>query len=431
MNQVADNGLVPESLLFINNHIESSVADCIKWILCENVDDKNRKKFSKLKDYCEAILDWCWERINCGKWSEVSIELRQVYAYHQLLKAIYQLLEYFNSNEISLIDSLYNALDSIDHGLIMSPDFEKNTLKNIASNLNQVITLLLTSKVENDSDLKQKWNKITKKVSHKINEWNQSNVTVPYLKISGHNRMINKVELLDFIEFENEYFRSKTPIIITKATVNWPCMSCRKWSIQYLLEKASFRLVPIEIGSKYTDELWSQKIMALFDFIDMYILSSENGVGYLAQHNLFEQICDLSKDFLIPDYCATSDSDSTSISNVDINAWFGPSDTISPLHTDPKHNMFVQVMGSKYIRLYSDQTPAEQIFPYEENLLSNTSKVDLENINGELYNNFNQIDPTLIYECILNEGEMLYIPKQYWHYVKSLSVSFSLSFWWS
>ncbi len=35
------------------------------------------------------------------------------------------------------------------------------------------------------------------------------------------------------------------------------------------------------------------------------------------------------------------------------------------------------------------------------------------------------------YDCILEPGDMLYIPPKWWHYVKSLSVSFSVSFWWS
>ena len=32
-------------------------------------------------------------------------------------------------------------------------------------------------------------------------------------------------------------------------------------------------------------------------------------------------------------------------------------------------------------------------------------------------------------DCVLEEGECLYIPVGWWHYVRSLSVSFSVSFW--
>lgn len=34
-------------------------------------------------------------------------------------------------------------------------------------------------------------------------------------------------------------------------------------------------------------------------------------------------------------------------------------------------------------------------------------------------------------ECVLEPGEVLFIPKQHWHYVRSLELSFSVSFWWS
>ena len=55
-------------------------------------------------------------------------------------------------------------------------------------------------------------------------------------------------------------------------------------------------------------------------------------------------------------------------------------------------------------------------------------KVDIEDPDYEKYPLFE----TAIYkECILKAGEMLYIPKKHWHFVKSLSVSFSVSFWWS
>ena len=62
-------------------------------------------------------------------------------------------------------------------------------------------------------------------------------------------------------------------------------------SLSYLKSTAGPRTVPVELGSKYTDHNWSQKLMTVSEFIDDYIVG---GAGrpkaYLAQHQLFDQV---------------------------------------------------------------------------------------------------------------------------------------------
>jgi lysine-specific demethylase 8 len=55
------------------------------------------------------------------------------------------------------------------------------------------------------------------------------------------------------------------------------------------------------------------------------------------------------------------------------------------------------------------------------------SQVDVERVDAKAFPLFSDAPYT---ECILEAGEMLYIPPRCWHYVRSLSVSFSVSFWW-
>lgn len=59
--------------------------------------------------------------------------------------------------------------------------------------------------------------------------------------------------------------------------------------------------------------------------------------------------------------------------------------------------------------------------------MKNTSQIDVENIDVD---RFPKAVDLPYWEGILEEGEMLYIPAKYWHYIKSLSLSFSVSFWW-
>ncbi|CAG2165173.1 unnamed protein product [Oppiella nova] len=197
------------------------------------------------------------------------------------------------------------------------------------------------------------------------------------------------------------------------------------------------RTVPIEIGSKYTDEEWSQRLITVNEFIGQYLAPNSRcdttgakRTGYLAQHNLFDQIVELMADISVPDYCcvrADEDREDEEV-DVDINAWFGPKGTVSPLHFDPKDNLLAQVFGHKYVRIYSSDTPREAIYPNDCRLLCNTSAVDLECVDSERFPAFEGLDD--YYECVLREGELLFMPTKCWHFVKSLSTSFSISFWW-
>ena len=97
--------------------------------------------------------------------------------------------------------------------------------------------------------------------------------------------------------------------------------------------------------------------------------------AYLAQHQLFDQVPELIRDISVPSYCSLTEAPSEeSEEDVDINAWFGPCGTISPLHQDPKHNLLAQVMGRKYVRLYHRKY-SEYLYPHIEGVMTNTSQV--------------------------------------------------------
>ncbi|TAQ91419.1 hypothetical protein B7494_g130 [Chlorociboria aeruginascens] len=252
------------------------------------------------------------------------------------------------------------------------------------------------------------------------------------------------------------------PIIITGAIESWPARNSRSWkNPSYLLSKTigGRRLVPIEVGRSYVDDGWGQKIVPFKQFIEEFILldpksSGHEGTGYLAQHNLFAQISSLRQDITIPDYCYTSPppphhssplakkhSEVLQLEDPLLNAWFGPAGTISPLHTDPYHNILAQVVGRKYVRLYA---PRESERVYARGMedggvdMGNTSATDIGVLAGwdgneaesrEAHEKFPLFRDADYMDCILEEGECLYIPTGWWHYVRSLSVSFSVSFW--
>jgi len=111
-----------------------------------------------------------------------------------------------------------------------------------------------------------------------------------------------------------------------------------------------------------------------------------------------------------------------------MNAWFGPAATLTPAHYDPKHNLLAQVFGTKFVRLYTPIMGRKCLVPHEEgSLLFNTSQVDMED--PLVLAKHPQLLNLPYVDILLTPGTLLYIPPQWWHMVKSLSPSFSVSFW--
>ncbi|KAK8090979.1 hypothetical protein PG994_000484 [Apiospora phragmitis] len=227
----------------------------------------------------------------------------------------------------------------------------------------------------------------------------------------------------------------------------------------------------VEIGRSYVDEGWGQKLITfgslLRDYIDPSLSSghiaqndkspASEQVAYLAQHPLFTQLPALRNDILVPDLCYTSppphptdsSKDQPEVDEPMLNAWFGPPVTITPLHNDPYHNLLVQVVGCKYVRLYSPlHTEQMQARGKEDGVeMGNTSSLDVGVLEGwdqpardQQYSPEEQGSEEALrkafkdvpyVDCILNAGDTLYIPIGWWHYVRGLSVSFSVSFWWN
>lgn len=99
--------------------------------------------------------------------------------------------------------------------------------------------------------------------------------------------------------------------------------------------------------------------------------------------------------------------------------WIGPGGTVTQLHHDLTNNLLLQVTGSKLVYLFP---PSHFSFIYND--YHCYSDFDCESPDFEKFPLARRIP---IRKCVLEEGNALFLPVGWWHQVRSLSPSISIT----
>jgi hypothetical protein len=105
--------------------------------------------------------------------------------------------------------------------------------------------------------------------------------------------------------------------------------------------------------------------------------------------------------------------------------WLGPAGTVTPLHCDYDDNIFAQIWGSKRIFLAPPHHD-EFLYPREANAILFGSPFNPE---APDFEQFPLARHALIVECVVNPGDMLYVPAGWYHQVRALTFSLSSNRW--
>eukprot|EP00794_Sanderia_malayensis_P003305 gene3305-3790_t len=112
----------------------------------------------------------------------------------------------------------------------------------------------------------------------------------------------------------------------------------------------------------------------------------------------------------------------------DSTLWIGSFGAFTPCHQDTYgFNLVAQLTGRKRWTMF-EPGDSEKLYPtripYEESSIF--SGVNLENPDGKKHPKFKDAKR---YEVVLEPGDVLFVPKHWWHYVENLEPSVSINTW--
>lgn len=222
-------------------------------------------------------------------------------------------------------------------------------------------------------------------------------------------------------EFLELYYSKNIPVVINGLMKNWPALNL--WTLDYLKSKFGDEIVEIQMGRnrdpiyEENSDYLKQKI-SFGKYIDMILQGGETNDYYMTANNhvienakmkaLLDDI-EIFPEFLRPDHKAS-----------ELFFWLGPAGTITPLHHDRQNIFMAQVMGRKLIKLVA---PEQTHLVYNHRTVF--SQVDCENPNFERFPLFQK---ATVITGILNPGQVLFLPNGWWHYVRALDISTTVTF---
>lgn len=212
---------------------------------------------------------------------------------------------------------------------------------------------------------------------------------------------------LSYEEFESNYRKNLKPVIVSNFIDQWPAN--RLWTFEYLKEKCRGIAV---LANSYSAVPTTVKFEKLIDdVISFKATGAKASLSPYLQEWHFEADCpELMKDIsILPTFA--NDWLKKELNYWSVKLWIGAEGSTSFLHQDNSstHTWHVQLKGRKQWFFFSPKA----------HHISEAEVIDEDRI---LNDPSNQVQ-----HCVLSPGDVLYIPKSWWHRVKTIEKSICVS----
>lgn len=241
---------------------------------------------------------------------------------------------------------------------------------------------------------------------------------VCYEKIMGFKLgTIDTVDTISAADFKKNYFNKRRPLIIKNLSHSWPAFE--KWTPEYIKNAVGNQLIPLYDNAKAdpSKPINSATVhMAFTDYIDL--IKSKPTELRMFFFNIFKHAPALLNDIKLPKDLAGGFLESMPA------MFFGGQGSVTFLHydIDLAHIFHTHFEGRKHVILFENKWKTRlYCIPNATYALED---YDVLNPDTEQFPALEGVEGQ---QAFLEHGDTLFMPTGYWHWMKYLEGSYSLS----
>jgi hypothetical protein len=235
-------------------------------------------------------------------------------------------------------------------------------------------------------------------------------------------RPVERITSLSRDEFRAHYLAASRPVVVTGGVRQWPAV--QQWTLESLVERLGER--PVIVGLS-TDGVFNYDLEASrINYVSMPFsaaaarLLDRNAreVAYIMQRPVELELDELMRDVSPPDMLTGELSWP--------HFWAGGAGVATPLHWDNLQNLYGQIIGRKRFLLAAPDD-LDKLYPYP----ASARFAHISYANPDDPEPWPRIQDVSWLECVVEPGDLLFLPAFWWHHVRSLDVAVSVNYWWS